>query len=569
MAPSQPPAGPNGGAGRAVSYRGGVPSPVRRARALARVLAAVLSGLLTAQAFPTSNHWWLAPVGVALLSAAVLGARWRLAALVGLAHGLGFFLPTLSWTGVYVGNLPWVALAVLESLYIAAMCLLVAVVQRPLLGTRWRPLAYAMVPLGWVLQEWARGTTPFGGFPWARLAFSQADSPLAPFARYAGAPGLTFAVACTGVLLHVLGRELTHRVGRPRPRGPRPSRALAAVLVLAAAAPAVAAVATTPPTDGRRVSVLFVQGNVPKPGLDFNAERRKVLDNHVQATLRATAHEATPPTLVVWPENSSDIDPLQNLDAAADIRLAVETAKAPVLVGAVLDGPGRYVSNASLFYRPGGGAPQRYVKQHPVPFAEYIPYRSFFRNFSDKVDLVARDFTRGDRPGAFEVPVPGSRPYWIVPTICFEVAYDGLMRDSTLQPGKQDSVLAVQTNNATFGFTAESEQQFAISRIRAIEHGRSIVHVSTVGVSGFIAPDGTYVDKTSLFTQAARYGSPVVRTEVTPSDRIGPLPEYAAGLATLLLLGLGLWLGRRNARVGRTAAGPSEPADHERERVVV
>ena len=327
--------------------------------------------------------------------------------------------------------------------------------------------------------------------------------------------------------------------------------------------------ATTPPTDGRRVSVLFVQGNVPKPGLDFNAERRKVLDNHVQATVRATAHETTPPTLVVWPENSSDIDPLENLDAAADIRLAVVTAKAPVLVGAVLDGPGRYVSNASLFYRPEGGAPQRYVKQHPVPFAEYIPYRSFFRNFSDKVDLVARDFTKGDRPGAFEVPVSGSRPYWIVPTICFEVAYDGLMRDSTLQPGKRDSVLAVQTNNATFGFTAESEQQFAISRIRAIEHGRSIVHVSTVGVSGFIAPDGTYVDKTSLFTQAARYGSPVVRTEVTPSDRIGPLPEYAAGLATLLLLGLGLWLGRRNARVGRTAAGPSEPADHERERVVV
>ena len=65
-----------------MSYRGGVPSPVRRARALARVLAAVLSGLLTAQAFPTSDHWWLTPVGVALLSAAVLGARWRLAALV-------------------------------------------------------------------------------------------------------------------------------------------------------------------------------------------------------------------------------------------------------------------------------------------------------------------------------------------------------------------------------------------------------------------------------------------------------------------------------------------------------
>ena len=167
------------------------------------------------------------------------------------------------------------------------------------------------------------------------------------------------------------------------------------------------------------------------------------------------------------------------------------------------------------------------------------------------------------------MPVAGERPYWIIPTICFEVAYDGLMRDSTLQPGRADSILAVQTNNATFGYTAESEQQFAISRIRAIEHGRSVVHVSTVGVSGFINPDGTYVDKTTLFTAAARYGSPVVRTEVSVSDRLGPLPEYAAGLAFASLLAFGLWLRRRTARVERATDGPTAPAQPRRDRVVV
>jgi apolipoprotein N-acyltransferase len=534
-----------------------------------RLVVATVSGLLTAQAFPGHDVWWLAPVGVGLLSAAVLGTRWRFALMLGLAHGLGFFLPTLSWSGVYVGNLPWIALATLEALYLAVMCAVTTIVQRPLLSSRLRPLAYAAVPVAWVLQEWARGTTPFGGFPWARLAFSQADSPLAPLARFAGAPGLTFAVASLGVLLHLAARELTHRVGRPRPTAPPAHRLLGGALVVLALAPLGLAVATHPPTDGRAVSVLFVQGNVPKPGLDFNAERRKVLDNHVQGTVAAVATGHPAPTLVVWPENSSDIDPLLNADAAADIRLALETVKAPLLVGAVLQGPAPYISNASLFYLPGGGAPQRYVKQHPVPFAEYIPYRSFFRNFSDKVDLVTRDFTRGDRAGGFEVPVAGERPYWIIPTICFEVAYDGLMRDSTLQPGRGASILAVQTNNATFGYTAESEQQFAISRLRAIEHGRSVVHVSTVGVSGFINPDGTYVDKTSLFTAAARYGSPVVRTEITPSDRLGPLPEYAAGLAFAGLLALGLWLRRRTARVERAAAGPAAPASERRDSVVV
>ena len=531
-----------------------------------RLGLAAVSGLLTALAFPTYNLWWLAPVGVALLAAAVTGARWRRAALVGLVHGLAFFLPTLSWSGVYVGKLPWVALAVLEALYIALMCALTAVVQRPLLRTRLRPLAYAAVPVFWVLQEWARGTTPFGGFPWARLAFSQADSPLAHLARYAGAPGTTFAVAALGALLLALVEAAVPRL-RPAPgAGHAAHRPLAVVLALLALAPAAVSLGIHPPTNGRAVRVMFVQGNVPKPGLDFNAERRKVLDNHVQATIAATKDLPTPPTLVVWPENSSDIDPIENLDAKADIRLAVESAQAPILVGAVLDGPGRYVSNASLFYRPGGGEPGRYVKQHPVPFAEYIPYRSFFRHFSDKVDLVVRDFAAGDRPGGFEVPVSGQQPYWIIPTICFEVAYDDLMRDSTTAPGRQASILAVQTNNATFGFTAESEQQFAISRIRAIEHGRSVVHVSTVGVSGFIRPDGTYVDKTTLFTRAARLGSPVVRTEVTVADRIGPLPEYAAAAAAVALLVVGLWSGRRAARV---EAAVTDPAPTRRDTVVV
>lgn len=539
---------------------------------MARVAVGAVSGVATSFAFPTHDHWWLAPVGVALLSAAVLGSRTRVALLVGFAHGLGFFLPVLSWSGVYVGRVPWFALAVLEALYVAVMCGLTAFLQRPLRAGRLRPLAFAAVPLTWVLQEWARGTTPFGGFPWARLAFSQADSPLAPFARFAGAPGLTFAVAALGVLLHVVARWATHRLGRPRRHAQPAHRSLAGGLALVALAPLGLALATTPPTNGRPVSVLFVQGNVPKPGLDFNSERRAVLDNHVRATISATEGEATPPTLVVWPENSSDIDPLRNLDAKADIALAVAAARAPVLVGAVLDGPGRFLSNASLFYRPGGTEPERYVKQHPVPFAEYIPFRDFFRNFSDKVDLVSRDFTGGDSPGGFEVPVAGERPYWIIPTICFEVAYDGLMRDSTLQPGRGESILGVQTNNATFGFTAESEQQYAISRLRAIEHGRSVVHVSTVGVSGFISPDGTSSRRTTLFTQAAQLGSPVVRSEVTVADRLGQLPEYAVAAAAALLLALGLWVRRRDAAGAKVVdphAPPTPPESARRERVVV
>ena len=540
-----------------MSYRGAVPQiPARREQTRPadvgrRAALSLAAGLALALAFPTHNLYWLAPVGVALLSAAVLGASWRLAGPLGLTAGLAFFVPTLSWSGVYVGALPWIALCVLQSLYIAAMTALTAAVQRPLLATRLRPLAYAAVPVFWVLQETARSHTPFGGFPWARLAFSQADSPLAHLAAYAGAPGVTAAVASLGVLLHAGVSVLLRRAGRAArtPGLGRSAPALGGALLAVAALPALAAPLLTPPTGGRPVDVMFVQGNVPRPGLEFNAERRQVLDNHVQETLRGADAPGAAPTLVVWPENASDIDPLRNPDADAAIRSAVDVVRAPILLGAVLREPSPMISNVSLFYRPGGGEPERYVKQHPVPFAEYIPFRSFFRAFSDKVDLVTADFTAGDRPGAFRVPTPAGAPYWAIPTICFEVAYDDLMREATLQPGKRANILVVQTNNATFGYTAESEQQFAISRLRAIEHGRSVVHVSTVGVSAFIRPDGSYEDKTSLFTAAAAHGSPVVRETVTVSDRIGDAPEYVAAGLAVLLAGLALRARRGAARV--------------------
>jgi apolipoprotein N-acyltransferase len=304
------------------------------------------------------------------------------------------------------------------------------------------------------------------------------------------------------------------------------------------------------PTDCAPASVMAVQGNVARPGLDFNAERRQVLDNHVDATLAAAQQVAAGtrprPDLVVWPENSSDIDPTRNPDADARITQALDAVGVPIVVGSLLEQPYPDVSNVSLLYTPGQGITDRYVKQHPVPFAEYIPSRDFFRRFSDKVDLVRSDFAAGDRPVVFRVPSAAGEPIVAGPSICFEVAYDDLVRDNVRLGA---NLLLVQTNNATFGYTAESTQQLAISRLRAIEHGRSVVHVSTVGVSALITPDGTAHQASALFTRAVLSGSLPLRTSLTVATVVGPWPEYAACALLVVLLALGL--------VRRTgAAGP-------------
>ncbi|MDQ1293663.1 MAG: apolipoprotein N-acyltransferase, partial [Actinomycetota bacterium] len=465
-----------------------------------RVLVSFLSGVILAAAFPSYNHWYLAPLAITGLALATRGQRPRRAALLSMITGLTFFLLHLSWSGVYVGPLPWIALAGFEASYFALM--------GAFLPRAWRarggPPAQVLAITGlWVLQEAIRGRLPFGGFPWGRLAFCQTDSPLLGFAALGGAPLVTAAVAAAGALTAVAlatvpRPRLPHAVPRPAP-GPAPHdppppdhpwRTTKIMLALALALP-LAGTAVPRPTDGpRTATVAAVQGNVPRPGLDFNAERRAVLNNHARATTdlaqRVDNGTVPRPDLVIWPENASDIDPLANPDAAAVIQKATDAIKTPVLLGTLQDKPDG-IRNTSILWGPTGsptpGPGASYTKRHPAPFGEYIPYRSFFRLFSDKVDLVRKDFVGGPRTGTINTPAAR-----LGPVICFEVAYDSLVRDQVLDGA---DILTVQTNNATFGRTDESVQQLAMSRLRAVETGRSVIHISTVGISALIAPDGT------------------------------------------------------------------------------
>ena len=529
------------------------------------LLLALLGGGATWAAFPgtlaAAGTWWTAPLGVALLTVATHGTRARRGVLLGLLWGWAYFIPHVAWSGTYVGLLPWMALATACAAFYGLLGGLLPRLQR----ARWHlaPLAVAAAFTG---IEAARERLPFGGFPWGRLAFSQADAPTLALASLGGTALVTFAVALAGSLLALAALALL-RLPAPAGRTRTVPRARTSLLALAVAV-AVTFLGTLVPRpvdaqDGT-TRIAAVQGNTPTDGLEFNAERRAVLDNHADATLALADAVAQgtreQPDLVLWPENSSDIDPYANPDARAVIEQAVRAIGVPTLVGAVLDGPGEYVSNTGLVVTPEEGIagatddPQRhYVKQRPAPFGEYMPYRSFFRLFSDKVDLISRDFVHGDAVGLLDMG--GVR---VGDVICFEVAFDDTVRDS-VRAGAQ--FLVVQTNNATFGYSDEAVQQLAMSRLRAVESGRSVVQISTVGVSAIITPDGAAHQESTLFTTDVLEGQVPLRSTLTVSTRLGAAPEWAlTGLGVLLLLTArgGPRGGRRGSlRRGRRDEGPA------------
>jgi apolipoprotein N-acyltransferase len=505
------------------------PTPARPLPVPLAVPAAAASGGALLLAFPPYDRWWLAPVGVGLLAVAVHRRRARAGAGLGALTGLGFFVPLLSWTDVDVGSLPWLLLSALQAGFLALLGAAAAYASP--LADRWRwswPLLTGVV---WVGQEALRARVPFGGFPWGRLAFSQADSPLLPLAALGGAPLVGFAVALAGGLL---AAAAWRRWRPPRWRRLAPAGGLAAaagaVVLSGLAVPAPAA-----PT-GPAVTVAVVQGNVPRLGLGFNAQRRAVLDNHVEATLelagQVAAGDRPAPDLVVWPENSSDIDPLANPDAGARISAAADAVGAPILVGAILRGPGPdQLRNVGLVWRPGSGPGEFYAKRHPVPFAEYFPLEPVVlpigRAITDQADRVA-GFTAGDEPGVLRLgPVP------VGTVICFEVAYDSLVRDTVTGGGQ---LLVTQTNNATFT-EAEARQQLAMVRVRAVEHGRPALMASTVGISGFVGEDGRVSHATGFFTRDILVRTLSVTNSRTVATTVGAWPELVlAGGATAVLV---------------------------------
>lgn len=492
---------------------------------LGRPAAAALAGVLLHVAFPPRALWWTAVVAFAVLWFALRGARVRRAALLGFVFGLAFFLCHLVWIDDFLGRdfgpAPWLGLSAVMALFTACACAAVPLVAR-------LPGAPAWAALLFVLQEAVRGRVPFNGFPWGRVAFGQVEGPYLPLAAVGGAPLVSFAVVATG--FGVAAWAL-------RPRDVRRAWPVLPLVAALAVAPAVGVDAQ----DGVR-TVALVQGNAPDVGLELLGQRETLRRNHLRATAELAeqirAGEVPVPDLVVWPESATstgDRDPVLDR-AVADLGV-------PTLVGALRRVDGQE-ENAVVAWDPETGAGGSYAKQELVPFAEHVPLRSLARRvtpFADTPDLRA-----GTRPGVLDVA--GTR---VGVGICYEVAYDAVLRESAAAGAR---LFVVPTNNAWYGRGEMTYQQLAMARLRAVEHGRAVVVAAVSGVSAVIRPDGGVVRSTGMFTEETLVDTVPLRSGTTVATRWGGLLEALCAVLALTGCAAGVWTRRRRARAVPPAA---------------
>ncbi|MDX3071625.1 apolipoprotein N-acyltransferase [Streptomyces sp. MI02-7b] len=502
-----------------------------------RSAIAAVCGLGLAAAFPPYGLWPLSIAAVAGLALLTRGRTGRQGAWLGFAFGLPFFLWLLLWLRV-IGYDAVVGLSVIEAAFVALLGAALAVTSR----LRAWPLWGACL---WVAEELARDRLPFGGFPWGRLAFANTSSPFTRLAALGGAPLVTFAVALCGSLLAAAAVAVWRLRTGPVVFGGRRFLPVAAAGVAAVAVFAAGWAVPVPTKADDTVRVAIVQGNVQQPGLDFLGRPLKILNNHVEATLKLAADvkagRAPKPDLVIWPENSSDMDPFAEPQAYALITRAVQAIGVPVLVGALVNGPdATHVQNEGIVWDPMTGPGASYTKQHPVPFGEYVPFRQELTKVIKRLDQIPRDFYPGKHSGVLQIG-----PARLGDVICFEVAYDGIVHD-TVAAGAR--ALIIQTNNATYGRTGQPEQQLAMSQLRAVEHGRAVVTAATSGITAVVAPDGRIEQRTREFTQDVLSAQLPLRDELTVADRVGDAPEWVLAMVGLLSCVAAFVLGRRDSK---------------------
>jgi len=446
---------------------------------LVNLLLSALSGLLLSAAFEPISLWWVAPIALALEMFALSQSKRKYLSV--LAFALTFNLVLLHWTSTYVGSVPWIILAAGLSLFYLPL----VVVKR---------LGIAFFPLIFIVLEEIRNRFPFQGFGWARIAYSQADAPYAKIAAHGGAVALSAITVLIGLVLFFLFQKQFR------------------LLILL---PLFLVVVPIDVQMNQTTEALMIQGNVPKLGLDFNSRAKEVFFNHVKETDIALK-ENRKVDFILWPENSVDVDPFRN----SEVFEALNSYKVPLIIGAIVGRDNEILNTSILWTKESQNV---YIKQHLTPFGEYIPLRSLASKISPFVDDV-RDFSPGNESTIFTVDKAK-----IAPVICYELLDDQILEKAA----KSSNLLAVQTNSATFGDSAQSAQQLQMTRIRAIEHSRNILSVSTTGYSAVIDYNGKVLQKSDMGTAQHLYAEIGLISSVSPRDRYG---DWALAMTLIWLL---------------------------------
>jgi apolipoprotein N-acyltransferase len=479
-----------------------------------KIFLGSVAGVLMARSFSYADTWILLPMGIAVWWAGTHKRQLSDYLFFSFSLSIAFWFARLSWLSL-IGIDAYILLALLMALITGSTGFLMYKVKD-------LPLPFVWYGLIFISMEKITDYIPFGGFPWGKIAYDSADAPWANLMPYGSSPLVAVAILLiSALMIPSLGFVL--------------QKAFAASIVFVIAIAAFSLFLQD--LDNRdvksqgKIDLALIQGSVPRVGLSFNEQKMEVLNYHIKETNNLLENTSQNFDAIMWPENAIDVDPFINQKAGDLIKEVVGKYNKPLLSGAVLqksDG----LSNSVIQWDPATlGVVDSYDKMHLVPFGEYLPFRDILSKYINRFSLIPQDFISGKVPNNIYI-----NDVSISPVICFEIAWNNNIYNQIKDGGE---LISVHTNNATYAFSNQLEQQFMITRIRAMETGRDIVVTATTGVSAHINRYGEVVWSSKEFVPQSKIVSPSLYSDITPavkySDVINQISLYGFTFPFILL----------------------------------
>ncbi len=482
-----------------------------------------LGAVALALAFPKPGQAWLAPLGAAALFWATGRLPWKRAFFAGWFAGAIFFVINFSWFSYTVGSFVGVfapAIVLIPAFVQALSFAFAAVLWRVALQRGVRALAPAAGAAAFTVLEALRSVGVVG-IPFAQIGYSQTSTPLRVFAPYAGAYGVTFVVMA-------LGAYVAYAIDSRRLR-------TAACAIALAIAAWIGCYAAWPARHAPQPSIRMaaIQGNVRQTLKWQPLQARDAAERYLQmAQALAPMH----PQLIVLPETA--IAEVLNRDAGFLGRLGTlaRSMRTTIVAGSLLDAGGKQY-NALYVFSPAGSLRSIYRKRQLVPFTETFPLQQYL-GWLPGANLIG---TLGHGHDEAVIPFDDSS---FGPLICWESAFADLVH---AQVARGAQVLVIATDDAWFGTTSGTYQHAQIAQMRALENGAWTLQSASTGISGIIAPDGTWTQRSAIDERTSVIGE-VGKPAGSVFAHVGPGIVIAAAAllyVVCLLLGPGMQAGRR------------------------
>lgn len=422
-----------------------------------------------------------------------------------------------------VGGLPaplaalavWALASALAVYYAAACAAWVALAQG---HWRHRPWGLALVFAAlWTLAELMRGRW-LTGFPWGAGGYAHVDGALAVWAPWVGVYGIGALAAWLAMRLALSGWRL---------------RALKPLLGVLGVSWALQTMGPSWTTSAGWGQVELLQANISQNAkFDVRSGIREALQWY-DARLRSSQQ-----ALVVVPETAIPLLPQQLPEGywGGLQQHFSETRQTLALVGVPLGSLEQGYTNSVLALGPSGLTDYRYDKSHLVPFGEFMP--PGFAWFVRMMNIPLGDF----RSGGWAQPSVAWQGQRLAPNVCYEDLFGEELAARFKDPAQAPTAMVNVSNIAWFGNTLAVDQHLNISRMRAMELGRSMLRATNTGATAIIDHQGRVTAQLPRFTRGSLVGRYEGRDGLTPYARWAS----AWGLWPLwglccVVLGVALW----------------------------